>query len=492
MNQNIPTQPTYATPPAWMEDEIDLREYIAVLIKYWRIIIGVALLAAIVAFAVSSFLPRVYEATASAIILKSKTQVSFDPKFQTTTEDQSTQKGYQDTLVGLVTNGEVAGTVFENQRDALPATVTGVADLLKKVNASSAGDIISIKVSDTDPTLTANLADAWVEAYVTYVNQLYSDRTAPLQVDVQSQAGETETAYRAAQSALESFLKNNRIDALQREISVKQAQIKKLREQGSRVEQTPVDLFAFQLTTWHTRLQNKYDQLALIETWLDDAASIRTHVTSAETTAAGAGDALALLMLQRKALAHSADVDSQLQLQVSPADFSGVTVSIADVDSLIATLQQRQNEIKQDVQSLSTQFLATSDAVTLSPTPATLESYLQTLDAGVSELQSALEAQSAKKRELQQTRDLAWNNYTTIRRKLAELQLSSQITDSQVRLAAKALTPDKPVSSKRLMNTAVAGALGLMLAVFAVFAWEYWRNNGDDETIMSPATTEQK
>ncbi len=43
-----------------MEEEIDLREYIEILLKYWKWIVGAALLAAIAAFVATSMLPRVY------------------------------------------------------------------------------------------------------------------------------------------------------------------------------------------------------------------------------------------------------------------------------------------------------------------------------------------------------------------------------------------------------------------------------------------------
>jgi uncharacterized protein involved in exopolysaccharide biosynthesis len=101
---------------------------------------------------------------------------------------------------------------------------------------------------------------------------------------------------------------------------------------------------------------------------------------------------------------------------------------------------------------------------------------VETLDKQILIFETELEIQYARQRELKQARDLAWENYTTVQRKVAEVQLDSQITDSQVRIAARAITPRGSVSPKPLRNTAIAGALGLMLAVFGVFALEYWRS----------------
>ena len=76
MNQNVPNQTVGVMPSMWMEDEIDLREYIAVLIKYWRWIVAASVLAAVVAFVVSSFLPRTYEATASVLMTNPRKRIT--------------------------------------------------------------------------------------------------------------------------------------------------------------------------------------------------------------------------------------------------------------------------------------------------------------------------------------------------------------------------------------------------------------------------------
>lgn len=50
-----------------MEDEIDLREYIDVLIRHWKAIVALTVIAAIVAGVVSFLLPPTYEARATLV-----------------------------------------------------------------------------------------------------------------------------------------------------------------------------------------------------------------------------------------------------------------------------------------------------------------------------------------------------------------------------------------------------------------------------------------
>ena len=58
-----------------MEDEIDLRAYIEVLLRHWKWIIALAVLAAIAAFVVNSLLPFTYEADSVVIVTEPRYQL---------------------------------------------------------------------------------------------------------------------------------------------------------------------------------------------------------------------------------------------------------------------------------------------------------------------------------------------------------------------------------------------------------------------------------
>ena len=71
-----------------MEDEIDLGKYFKVLIRHWKLIIGLAISASVAAFVVSSSLPPAYEATALIVVTRLRNQYEFDPRIQTQFEQQ--------------------------------------------------------------------------------------------------------------------------------------------------------------------------------------------------------------------------------------------------------------------------------------------------------------------------------------------------------------------------------------------------------------------
>ena len=49
-------------------------------------------------------------------------------------------------------------------------------------------------------------------------------------------------------------------------------------------------------------------------------------------------------------------------------------------------------------------------------------------------------------------------------------------TQRAARLLSRASASEEPASPRKLLNTAVAGTLGLMLSTMGAFAAEWWRN----------------
>ncbi len=446
-----------------MEEEIDLREYIEILLKYWKWIMGAALLAAIAAFVVTSMLPRVYEAQSDILVLKSKTEISFEPKYQTEIAELSSQSGYQKTLVNLATSSDVASSVLEQAKDILSPEEQNIESLLKKVEITNTGDVISIKATDQNPQTAADLANLWTRAYTQYVNTLFGGESEALLAEIRQQAQDVSQIYEIAQNDWEQFSGDNQITFLQREIDAQKKQAQELRDSVSLEQKSVLQM-----------LTGEYQQLNQIENWLQDAQAMRNQFSKPTSSAsAQAGNALALIMLRSQILAGS--TESTLQIQLNLADLGEQAISVEDVDSLINVLQTRQEALKQSIAERS--VILTQNAANPGVNVENLVKVIADLDAKTLILEEQLEAQKAKQRELEQTRDLTWENLTTIQRKLAETELTSQITDTQIRIAASAVVPEKPVSSGRLMNTAIAGILGAMLAVFVVFAKEYWQSN---------------
>ena len=84
-----------------MEEEIDLREYVEVLIRYWKWIVRAALAAAVVALVVSLLLPPTYEATALVAVTKPRYAMQFDPRFEILNDVQPNYEAYRNWLQAM-------------------------------------------------------------------------------------------------------------------------------------------------------------------------------------------------------------------------------------------------------------------------------------------------------------------------------------------------------------------------------------------------------
>jgi capsular polysaccharide biosynthesis protein len=95
------------------------------------------------------------------------------------------------------------------------------------------------------------------------------------------------------------------------------------------------------------------------------------------------------------------------------------------------------------------------------------------LQSEVREMRAISETISSELRELQRARDLAWETYTTLARKEAELDISSKTGGSEVQFAKPAIVPDSPVSPKTRQNILLAGIVGGTFGIFLVIALHY-------------------
>jgi succinoglycan biosynthesis transport protein ExoP len=147
-----------------VEEEIDLREYIEVILRRWKWIGGITLVAVVTAAIVSFFLiAPVYEAKAGVVIVKSKSEITFDPKYRTLSEEELApligNQARRQALEALIKSNSVAAEVVANLGAMLEPEERDVSALLEMVAAEAVGDLIRIKVRGRDPKKLAAIAN---------------------------------------------------------------------------------------------------------------------------------------------------------------------------------------------------------------------------------------------------------------------------------------------------------------------------------------------
>ncbi len=226
-----------------MEEEIDLRVYIDVLLRWWWLIALSIVVVAGIAYAVSASMTPLYEAAAGVVTLKSRAEVSLGSGFESVSEDDLTttasnvvldrNKRRLNTMTGMVRNGAVAEQVISELGDVLteeeanPAYLVGrVRGELMNVEDAGESDTIQIIVTHPDPKKAAAIANAWAKAFEMHVNGIYGEASYSPFSDIHQQVADAKVAYDLAQTAWLAFLADdNRITELQRQANGEEVMI---------------------------------------------------------------------------------------------------------------------------------------------------------------------------------------------------------------------------------------------------------------------------
>ncbi len=417
-----------------MEDEIDLREYVRVLLQHWKMIVVLTMVAAVAAGVVSFMMPPTYEATA----LISVAQARYTLRLEGVSDGGPLPlKAYPD----LAVSDEVVSEVFNQVKSALPSKVDTLTKFRKQLKATAAADptLLRLAARDTDPARAAQIANAWAKTLADRAGRLYGQDAANL-LTYETQLTTTKSALEDAEQALATFQANNQAAILTAQLNSQQAI---LTDYLNRAHQ--FGLLVQDAQDLHARLAK-----------LDPSAppSFTDDVVMLMLSAQAFGGQMASLQSQPSLSQPSLPSQSSLPLQVqisSGQSLSGKTVTeqAAVVDDLLNTLRARAEDAKTQVAALEPEFL---------------------------DLQGKLAEAQKQEAELTRARNLAQTQYLTLASKVEEAKIAAQESANVVQVASEATTPTEKVSPKLALMTAVGGSLGFLLSLLLVFGREWWRD----------------
>lgn len=403
-----------------MEDEIDLRQYIKILIKNWFWILALTLGGTVIAAIMSFFVikPK-YEATALIIVRPPLYTINLDPRLETNFDlNIRYYKALPDlaesdkTLAKLLAEPTIANE-FEN-----PLTIENLRTMLD-VEADTDANLIKLTVSSNDPELAARIANLWANYFYDDVVAIYGESQDQVKVFEEELA--TATAQRdAAQQALVDFQGNNQAPVLNAQLVAVQRNYNLLLEERTRLEMISQNIAGLR------------SQLAV--------QPVGEVISS--------GDDLTALLLQLQAFNAQSNT---IQLQIT--GLQSVTTrtnaeGIRFLDELVKSIQNRQEEIDAQLIPLETEILD--------------------LQQGISDI-------TAQYDRLTQDLELAKTVYTTIANKYAETRISLQISAFGAQIASQATVPQKSVGPRKMINMIAGGMLGFVFSVIAILFSDYWR-----------------
>ena len=144
-------------------DEVDLRQAVLVLIKRWRLIRDVLIVALVSAALAWSLSPRTYEAIARILVVQAAPS-GLDAKT------------WRTTLATLVPSPLVAEDAMQQMGARLPAPLHSPDALVRMVEGRPGRDsqTVELVVTGPEPSLVAEVANVWAAAYEQRANQVYA------------------------------------------------------------------------------------------------------------------------------------------------------------------------------------------------------------------------------------------------------------------------------------------------------------------------------
>ncbi|MFL7793975.1 MAG: GumC family protein [Anaerolineae bacterium] len=404
-----------------MEDTIDWRQYVHVILHWWWLIAICTLLAAGSALAISFVIPPKYEATVVVIITQPRYEIAFDPRFETI-ESVPAYKAFP----RLATSDDVLQETVDAYTPSEDAKIKHwtVHTLAKMVAATSEGDpsLVLLTVESRSPKDASGIVNTWAQVFAEHGRALYNTTQEEVAFFT-DQVTQAEEALASTEQALIDF---------------------RARDQSSTL--------AAQLNSLHQTQSDYLSDKRAITYLVRDIQSLRSQLSRQPSDQpTSLADNLTALYLQIKAF--NAAASAPIELQVSDADVLSTksqSEQIAFLDDLVNTLESKSAEIDTSLVELEPQIL---------------------------DLQRQLQEINTENEQLQRAHDLANTTYTTLSRKLEEARIAVQENKGTLQVGSYAAIPEKPKSPQKVMNTALAGTMGLMLSVGGAFAWEWWRGS---------------
>lgn len=407
--------------PEPFADEIDLRQYLQILLSHWPWIVIATIVGAAIAGIVSFFvISPTYEATALVAITPPKYLMEFSPEFRAVAQERLQTEIYG-TYPEFAKSDELLQEVSIALADEIGIKPPDVGSLRGQmsVQASREVGLISLSARGSSPERVAAIVNVWAELYVQLLNRLYGGQEDDYDFFA-SQLELTLDDLEAAQQALADFRARDPSALLSSELA---AQIDAMDN--------------------YLAAQNSIEQQQqTIESWRQQLSSESSSKTASQA------DALTTLLMQLEAFGTIKEaVQPQLQVSLEQiAEERTVAEQIAYLNGLEEFLQSRSAEIDAQVAELQPEILRR---------------------------QQELQAATNEAERLSQEVKIAKSLHESLALKAEEARITLESQTGIAQVASKAAIPQSPVAPQKLFNVAMGAALGLMVGLALVVLLEF-------------------
>ncbi len=417
-----------------MDEEINLREVIEVLLAGKWIVIGLTVLCVAVAGVVSAMIPSTYEAATTIMVQNppSTQQAEGDNPFLNMLSRYPVMTA--EACMEQITGPAVLNRVIDRLDLGNDYTVLqlGKAISVESVNNTN---LLKIKIKGNDPALAADILNAVANEFVAFVSEK-SKRSfaASSEFLADSMEAEQDKILRASEEYKDFLAQPQSVNELEQEIEAKLfivTQFKKLLVENA------------------VEINGVSARLAQVEEDLEQTPQV---------------------IEIRKSLSDEYYLQSGLQAGGVTGsvfdDLAGVGIKSEELNPVYAILAENRSELKQQLAMLTAQ-------------QDELQAEIERNQANLLGLQSLLAEKRLLDEQLSENVKLLRQNYELIAKKYEEARLgeSAQVGQTSISVISRAVVPESPVGPRKMLNMAIAAVLGCMMGVFWVFFADFWRKS---------------
>ncbi len=436
-----------------MEEELDLRELLGIILKHKVLIIALFVCAIVGAFIASKLMTPIYQA-GTTILVESGSGLE-NPFAQMLGTDKPQLGDYAEILKSRSLLFAVANKLNLVQDENSPE----MADLRKAVSiqAVTGSNLIKITTESPDPKLARDLANSLAEEFIKQNESLNRTQARGAREFIAGQLEIVSAELAAAEEALKNYKQEHQVFAPQEEV-------KSILDQLTRLETLRAEAIVGQQEV-ATRLAEINKQLAGVDNRIIASTTItnnpliqelKAKLTALEVELSGAREKYTdkhptVLSL----IAQTEEVKARMK---------------QEAERVVSTETEMLNPVYQELYKQAGQLVVEALALEVRlDTVAKLitEQEQQFIQLPEKELQLANLLRNAKVSE---------QIYIMLRQKYEEVRITEAMESANVRVIDAALEPLQPVRPRKLLNMAIAAVLGLFVGVGLAFAIEFMDN----------------
>ena len=481
-------------------DEVAPSAYALVLVAWWREIVLVTIAAAALGAAANLALQLVsprFDAYADVALIETRAEVAIDNRFgavsgavRRTSASQIT--GRRAALLGLVHKSSLAQTVSDMLSEEIAPS-----DLLPRISAKLVtfgvasqrpeSDLIRITARMGSPAQAKFVADAWAQAYVHDINNLYQQVSKDTANTIELERDKVHQQYQEAEAELQQLMAANRIDFFTEQIDSLAGISKELMDAW---KESFATRFILARESKEKLLQENLELRRFLSRSLSKAKSLRSQIR----TGKGAGvESNALAIALFKAHYYASD-STNVEISFDALPSGNADRQLADITSMIASIQKRIVDLDEEIDttSLAIESFVNLDAPSAPASPDStrqqtrllsdlaavisrpldeqpLLKMVESIESSKQDLVARREMEASALADLTLRRDLRRSTLETLQTEIVELQLRNTSSQSEVRLASLSITPSSSAWHSAKLTALALGVLAFFGSVCIVF-----------------------